>query len=363
MLVPGRPPLSRWLVTAAAVVAVGVIGGVDAWDSPAIRLGAIYVLPVLAASAWGIRRAGVLVAVASVAVDAVASLAQGLTDPRVLIPMGLLRLSVYLTCWALVSALQRDRERLQGLATTDYTTAVSNLRGLTQRAEPVIERCARSGQPVSVLFLDVNEFKAINDGYGHATGDAVLTMIGEQLRLAVRGHDLVARVGGDEFAVLLADTDEGGALAVTANITGRLLSLVPPAPLPEAFRLTVSIGHVTHQGDIPRLPQLMNQADAAMYRTKVTHSGPPSVAGPGTDAGRPVHPRDADYDEALALRVQEALSSRVVIEQAKGVLAERHGLSLDEAAALLSEAAHGGARPVSSLAADVVAGTTAPQVK
>jgi diguanylate cyclase (GGDEF)-like protein len=280
VLVPGRRALSRWLVTAAALAAVLTIGGVDAWDSPAIRLGTVYILPVLAASAWAIRHAGVLVAVTSVVVDAAASLAQGVTDPRVLLVMGLLRLGVYLTCWGLVSTLQRDREHLRDLATTDYATAVYNLRGLTEQAAPVIERCARSGQPVSVLFLDVNDFKTINDRYGHAAGDTVLQVIGRQLRLAVRGHDLVARVGGDEFAVLLPGTDEAGALAVAANVASHLHDLVPPVPLPDGFRLGASIGHVTRRGDLPGLPRLLILADEAMYRAKLQHGDRPRLVPP-----------------------------------------------------------------------------------
>ena len=264
-----RAQLMRgWLVTACALLVVGGIGAVDVWDPPAIRLGAVYVLPVLAAAGWGMRHAGVVTAVTAAVVDALASIAQHLSDLKILVPMGLLRLGVYLACAAVMATMQRDRERLRNLATTDYATAVFNRRGLAERAAPLLDQCARIGTSVSLLYLDVNDFKTINDRYGHGVGDIVLQMVGQQLRLAVRGDDLVARVGGDEFAVLLADTDEAGAAAVAANIHSHLLDLAPPPPMPDDFRLGVSIGHVSRDGMLPSLDQLLTQADEAMYRAK-----------------------------------------------------------------------------------------------
>jgi diguanylate cyclase (GGDEF)-like protein len=255
--------LSQRLVTLATVVCVAAIGSADMLTTPAVRFGALYVLPVAIASAYGLKGAGHIVAALAVAVDTTASWTLGVHQPGVLLLLAAIRGGAFLLVAELVRALQRDRARLRDLALTDHTTGLSNRHAFHTQAAAELRRCGGTGQPVSVLYLDVNDFKKINDAHGHHVGDQVLAEVARQLSLALRGNDLVARIGGDEFAVLLPDTDKAGAIAVSANITIRLRSSQPQS----GCTASVSIGRSTSRPPY-RLEQLLADADRDMYTHK-----------------------------------------------------------------------------------------------
>jgi diguanylate cyclase (GGDEF)-like protein len=197
------------------------------------------------------------------------SWSRGVHQVGLLVVLGILRLTVYLVCVWLVRSLQQDRERLHLLATADVATGLHNRRGFNELTDAEIKRSLRHGRALSLLYLDVDDFKNINDRYGHSVGDAVLTMIADLLRSAVRAEDVIARIGGDEFAILLPETDHEGAAAVAANITTRLRLATPPDPILKEHPLTVSIGQVSGHHQIPDLAQFVRLADEDMYRHKI----------------------------------------------------------------------------------------------
>jgi diguanylate cyclase (GGDEF)-like protein len=179
----------------------------------------------------------------------------------------------------LLRAIRANQEQLTYLATTDALTGLANRRHLLAEMDKELRRAERSGRPVSVLMVDVDHFKDINDRYGHAVGDAVLVAVAKRCLARLRATDLCGRIGGEEFVVLLPEADAAGALT-TAE---RLCADLAEAPIDTArgpLGVTVSIGVATHR---PRSPQadatakcdvigqtqtLLQSADNALYRAK-----------------------------------------------------------------------------------------------
>ncbi len=173
-------------------------------------------------------------------------------------------------------ALQQEQEALKGanarltaLATTDMLTGLPNHRALQTQLEQECERARRFGHPLSLLFFDGDRFKQVNDTYGHATGDVVLRELGERARSILRAGDTVGRFGGEEFLILLPETDEHQALIVAE----RLRSAVAAYPLAACeveggIAVTVSIGVANYPSDGATGSAVREQADQAMYWAK-----------------------------------------------------------------------------------------------
>ncbi len=162
--------------------------------------------------------------------------------------------------WEKYRMVDEQRAAADSLSHVDDLTGLANRRGLQRRAATELDRCRRESRPVSVLYLDVDGLKDVNDTLGHDAGDAVLVRLAEMLGTAFRGSDIVARVGGDEFVVVLPDTDRTVALDLGASI--RDLSMTT--------EVSVSVGlAVWSPGPhAPDLDDLTRRADNAMYRVK-----------------------------------------------------------------------------------------------
>ena len=165
------------------------------------------------------------------------------------------------------AALGYQTDRLLALSTTDPLTGLCNHRALERRLDEEIPRSARCGQPLSVLLVDLDKFKSVNDRWGHITGDRVLRAMAHTIRGIVRTTDRAGRVGGDEFAIVAPDTGQAAAT--------RLAQRVRVAIEREAHRLhqpvTASVGISTFTphgpGHVDRLA-IMNAADIALYAAK-----------------------------------------------------------------------------------------------
>jgi diguanylate cyclase (GGDEF)-like protein len=153
------------------------------------------------------------------------------------------------------------------LATTDPLTGAANRRSFMERCEAEIHRARRYDRPVSLLMIDVDHFKAVNDTYGHAAGDVVLAAVGEALRQSVRQIDIWGRLGGEEFAVLLVETGLPGAAIVAERIRARFEGMEVSVG-GAAIRFTVSIGCTTVTADTAGLEAALRVADQRMYEAK-----------------------------------------------------------------------------------------------
>ncbi len=172
-----------------------------------------------------------------------------------------------------------EANRLSYAATADSVTTLFNRSYFDTRLHQELERARRAGAPLTVLLLDIDDFKKINDTYGHPFGDTILHAVGEILRSSVRVFDICARFGGDEFAILMPTTDRARAMASAERIRKRVAT---HSTFPSGPRLTVSIGvAVSREDDAPA--DLVRRADRLLYEAK--ESGKNRVSASPEDAG------------------------------------------------------------------------------
>lgn len=164
----------------------------------------------------------------------------------------------------------RTRHELQEQAMTDPLTGLLNRRALDLFAERELHRSTRAGKPYSALAIDINRFKEINDRYGHAAGDVALCAVATSLRSCLRTTDLATRIGGDEFFVILPDTDEDAAKLVVTRLRSTVEQLRLSSLGNQAFTIGISIGQVTCRGEHHTTADLLHASDIMLYREKQT---------------------------------------------------------------------------------------------
>jgi diguanylate cyclase (GGDEF)-like protein len=169
------------------------------------------------------------------------------------------------TVTAMVAETETLMTKLRHQAMTDLLTGLGNRRWLNERAAEELARAERLGEPLSVLVLDLDRFKGINDGHGHETGDRVLVATGEIVRTCLRPYDLAARIGGEEFCIILPRTSLNEAEAISERLRTTLAATTVP-PLRQG-RMTASFG-LCAAGPGDRLPDLLLRADFALYEAK-----------------------------------------------------------------------------------------------
>lgn len=161
--------------------------------------------------------------------------------------------------------------RLDELARTDSLTELPNRRAFMEALEAAIGRFERYGHRFALLLLDLDQFKRINDEFGHAAGDVVLCRMGERVRATLRTSDLLARLGGEEFALLLPETGQAGAQESAERIRRCLAETDIEIGPGVTVALTASIGVVVAEGESVGPDRLLRRADDAMYAAK--HAG------------------------------------------------------------------------------------------
>ena len=172
---------------------------------------------------------------------------------------------------ALVAYSLSAHQRIRSMALHDHLTGLANRHQFNLRGQDLFTLARRSRRPLTLLNLDINDFKHINDTYGHAAGDAVLIQVANTLRACCRESDLLARVGGDEFLVMLPDTPTGPALeALLERLREAIEVALPGGDTP--LKLRISIGVATCSEHIRSLDALMREADEAMYRAKISRN-------------------------------------------------------------------------------------------
>jgi diguanylate cyclase (GGDEF)-like protein len=207
--------------------------------------------------------------------------------------LGLLGVTVVLTAFdaaraarteALALALQARNAELRAAALYDALTGLPNRMLLDERMIQAVRRSERSGKPFAVMFVDLDRFKAVNDTYGHVVGDRLLKAVSDRMQGCVRGEDTVARVGGDEFIVVLAELARG----VDAGVVGEkmLKELARPFEV-EAHQLDIgaSVGISVYPDDARDVQTLLLHADAAMYHAKRAGRNQLSFFAPRMTAG------------------------------------------------------------------------------
>lgn len=226
----------------------------------AFVLSSAYVLPIAVVAWFGGMDVGVFVAGVATVAAAWASRSSELIGG--VVAPAMLNGVIAFTVGSLQVALTRERH----LARTDLVTGVPNRRAFEEAARAMLRRHARNQRPLTAVGMDLDGFKRVNDTLGHTAGDAVLREVGQTIARTIRSTDALCRYGGDEFAVLFANTDERGADA----LLHRLHSALDQAMRAGGWPVTFSIGAITFRR-LPSERELMRLVDEQTYVAK--HGG------------------------------------------------------------------------------------------
>ena len=253
-------------LTLGAIALLGVIAFADWSTGPDVAVNVGYLLPVFLAATGG-RRAGLGVAALSTATWTGLEMASR-TRPysSVLVPYWnpLARFAVLILVAILVATLTTKLAQERGLSRTDALTGLPNTRAFHEAATAEIHRMRRTGGALTAAYLDIDDFKAVNDAHGHAAGDELLVLASRTMAGALRGTDLVARLGGDEFALLLPGAGLADAVARLRTVHSALAAVTASCEPSVGF----SIGAVTFTDPPHSGEHLIAHADRIMYGVK-----------------------------------------------------------------------------------------------
>ena len=255
-----------WIMAVVVVACVAAFTIADWLSGAEVATSLGYMLPVSIA-AWSLGRVPAAITATSCAMLwlGVDIKVQGSALDTTNELINLTVLFVALMLFGQLLAALRDRlDQEHRLAHTDSLTAIHNRRAFRSAAEREIERCRRYGQPFTVAYLDLDNFKSVNDRFGHARGDDLLRQVAQTLRRGLRRLDMAARLGGDEFAVLMPGTDELGATIALGRLVRSLRQLRPARALGVGF----SVGSLTVLEPPETVDALVARADRLMYEVK-----------------------------------------------------------------------------------------------
>lgn len=257
---------SRPTLFGLAGVLVVLIGFVDYISGPYLSISLFYLLPITII-AWFTNRWSALwlcVICGSVWLFAALTTAHAYPSPVYAYWNAGLRVIVFCLVAYTLTSLRRSLEHERDLARKDSLTQVSNSRSFFELSTVEIHRARRYRRPLSLAYVDIDNFKEINDTLGHSVGDALLRCVAECLLRNMRTEDLVARLGGDEFAVLLPEAAPDAAMVAMKKARKRLLVAVEEKGWPVTF----SIGIASYEIPPVTVDELVHAADKVMYSVK-----------------------------------------------------------------------------------------------
>ena len=257
---------SRPFVVIASLLLVTLLGALDLLNGRDFSLLIFYVVPVFIAAWYAGRGAGFVACAASgLAWFTVAHLtSEHYSNPLIAYWNAFVRLGFIVILAHLVASFRRSLKQERELARTDYLTGAFNGRSFAEAAEGEINRARRHGHTFSVAFLDVDDFKLVNDRLGHSAGDRLLMLVSDTLRANVRAVDVVARLGGDEFAVLMPETDERSSEVMLRRVRREFLE----AARRKGWPVTFSAGVITWLEPPAGVDEMKRAADELMYTAK-----------------------------------------------------------------------------------------------
>lgn len=245
------------------------IGVIDYLTGPAITFALIYLIPVSTLAWLNDRRVTIVLASSLTAMTwiTVDYFSERFSLSIIAYSWNFFsRFAILIIVTIILSALKQSLIDAHRLSRRDPLTNALNKRGFMELAEHEIHRSTRSGNALTIAFLDVDNFKAINDTFGHSTGDKLLTIIVESLHLHTRKSDLIGRVGGDEFVILLPDTGQDAARVIIAKSIGLLMEEIDKLNFPVTF----SLGVLTCIQPPESVDAMIGIADKLMYKVKAS---------------------------------------------------------------------------------------------
>jgi diguanylate cyclase (GGDEF)-like protein len=250
----------------AGLVFSGLLGLADFYTGHELVLSSLYVLPIGLVTWYAGPALGALTAVVSAGIWVTADVVDGeYSSPLIIAFNTLIRLVLFLIIIYVLTALRKAMRRLEETSHTDNLTGAANSALFHESLEKELQRLGRYGRPLTMVYLDVDGFKSVNDGFGHLEGDEVLRVVAECAKSRLRSTDLVARMGGDEFAFLCPETDEEAARAAVSEVVQRLGEEMQKG----GWAVTFSVGVLTCH-EVPSAGRdLVRMVDDLMYSVKL----------------------------------------------------------------------------------------------
>lgn len=257
---------SRLSVSLVGLIIIVFVGVIDYLTGYEIQLAIFYLITIAFVTWFAGKRSGALVSIVSTIIIFLADLFAGKVFSHPLIGFWntLTTLGVFLVIVFSLSSLKNALEEERMSARTDSLTGAANSRHFRLLTNLEVERCRRYKSPFTFAYIDCDNFKFINDKFGHNTGDELLILLAKTVRHNIRKNDVVARLGGDEFGILLPETGKEQGQAVIEKIQKMLLGVINEHGWP----VTMSIGAVTYLNAPTAADEVIKSADNLMYSVK-----------------------------------------------------------------------------------------------
>ncbi len=258
--------IPAYWITLFAVILVIIIGILDYLTGVELNLDIFLLIPIFLVAWFVGRLAGAGLAAFSAVIWSFANFNDRaiFSSPFIFDVNVAERLALFLIIVLLISALRRAFDRTDELSRTDSLTNLLNVRAFYIEATNELERAQRFARPFALAYIDVDDFKQINDTHGHLAGDESLRVVASVIKRNIRTIDVAGRLGGDEFAILLSETGETQAREVLA----RLVSELGEAMDENGYTNTLSIGVVVVSEFPTSIEEVIKRADDAMYAVK-----------------------------------------------------------------------------------------------
>ena len=256
---------SKIYLFSISLLLVFLLGVIDYLTGFRYSFSFFYLIPI-AVTAWGVGRvSGLSVSIISAMTWAVSNYLAGEPfDEFITIWNTLMRLGFFVVLTILLHSLRKVLEEERELSRTDPLTGALNRRAFYDIIATKTMFGQRKPSPCSLVYIDIDNFKQINDTLGHLTGDSVLVTVVETIHNNIRDKDFLARLGGDEFSILLTETDQSIAQLVTKRIQSKLTDAMKA----QSWEITFSIGVLTFMHFPPSVGQMISKTDQLMYQVK-----------------------------------------------------------------------------------------------
>lgn len=259
------------IVIGVCLLLIALSGGIDYLTGYAISVDILYLIPIFFVSVAINKYSGLFIAVISSLVKLFISLLSILPNQNNLFVYwnSFIYLLTVIIIALISSELSESIKREKLISRIDFLTGIPNRKALFESLEIEIYRSRRNHQPLTIAYLDCDNFKAVNDRLGHQAGDALLSVVARTLKSNIRATDLTARLGGDEFVVLLPDTPEDLAFQTVSRLQNMLLTEMQKFN----WDVTFSIGIATFNTLPDSIDEIIRTADELMFVVKTTGKG------------------------------------------------------------------------------------------
>ncbi|MFH2011228.1 MAG: GGDEF domain-containing protein [Pseudomonadota bacterium] len=260
--------LDKRVLLFCSVILVFLLGYLDYLSGFEFSFSLFYLLPV-SILAWFVNRNSALaVSLLSALAWFISNKLAGETTSHPFIALWntIVRLGFFTIVSLLLTDLKQVINKERSLSRTDYLTGITNSRHFYELTSFELLRAKRYNHPITIAYIDLDNFKQINDQFGHSVGDVLLRVVAETLRTHLRQTDIVARMGGDEFVALLIETDEDSAKVAITKAQIALLETMEQ----RQWGVTFSIGAITFHVPPPGVDEALRQVDELMYTVKLS---------------------------------------------------------------------------------------------